>query len=327
MSSIFPLWGWESAWIRLTRLSPRSSTNVKTLLIPHPLGHIKVPKSLVIPINAPYFPGVGGVEVSIDRCISISSWLSSVFVSAMLCSVSIFNCISPSFWHVLADSRGLLLVSITWNTRSSVVSLVGLLWLWWASSTIHHSNEVWIWRFVKGDLRCAWFWISRHNSWCCMSLLCLVGTLESFLKGQNWLVSSVLCRAAFLVLWLKTRLRCEISLVCPILRQIVCQIGRLREHHVCFVLKIDKPRRSDFPFHKSWDMSRFARKCENCDFSEKSQKSQTPKKCCDFCDFNDFCENCEKSQKSQKLSKFRKDKSPKSVAIFAILTIFAKSVN
>ena len=27
---------------------------------PHPLGHKKVPKPLVIPINAPYFPGVGG---------------------------------------------------------------------------------------------------------------------------------------------------------------------------------------------------------------------------------------------------------------------------
>ena len=38
--------------------------------IPHPLGHKKVPKPLVTPINAPYFPGVGGVGVSIDRCIS-----------------------------------------------------------------------------------------------------------------------------------------------------------------------------------------------------------------------------------------------------------------
>ena len=28
--------------------------------IPHPLGHKKVPKPLVTPINAPYFPGVGG---------------------------------------------------------------------------------------------------------------------------------------------------------------------------------------------------------------------------------------------------------------------------
>jgi len=62
------------------------STNVKTLLIPHPtgkidatknnksptpLGHKKVPKPLVAPINAPYFPGVGeGVGVSVDRCIT-----------------------------------------------------------------------------------------------------------------------------------------------------------------------------------------------------------------------------------------------------------------
>ena len=29
--------------------------------IPHPLGHKKVPKPLVTPINAPYLPGVGGV--------------------------------------------------------------------------------------------------------------------------------------------------------------------------------------------------------------------------------------------------------------------------
>ena len=61
--------------VQFTRLSPRSSTNVKTLLIPHPtgksdatkkqqiphpLGHKKVTKPLVTPINAPYLPGVGG---------------------------------------------------------------------------------------------------------------------------------------------------------------------------------------------------------------------------------------------------------------------------
>ena len=83
--------------------------------IPHPLGHKKVPKPLVIPINAPYFPGVGGggVGVSIDRCISLqqkhlpSSYGKIAYLASKLQSHSFRLCgiCSPSKHKLILAHR------------------------------------------------------------------------------------------------------------------------------------------------------------------------------------------------------------------------------
>ena len=98
--------------------------------IPHPLGHKKVPKPLVTPINAPYLPGVGGLGFQLTGALT-AAWALRALIDFTLSN-------ARQFYSPMREPH--------WRERVNGFSL-------------RYDSMGGSWNI---SFRCIWFWIRCH---------------------------------------------------------------------------------------------------------------------------------------------------------------------